>query len=152
MKKIISLVMAALMAMIAVSALAETEMIGNSRLSLDLSGLEIYELDEEDIEDDAVLCFGNEEETMVCYVYEYASDGYTLQELEAEVLQEETGVTASGYTTINDIECFCMVIDDEGNYVVYFAIVDDEILQFEFEYQDDTAELTGVVMNTLRVN
>lgn len=152
MKKLFALLLAVVMVWMAVSALAEIEMIGDTRLSLDLGDLMIYELYEDEIDDDAVLCFGTEDERMVCVVYEYDDEGLTLQDIE-ESMREEEDVTASGYTTINGIECFCIVGTDEtGDYVIYFTILDEEIVQFAFSYEEDTAELTGVVMNTLQLN
>ena len=53
MKKIVALLLAVLMTLVAVSALAETVTIGDTRLSIDLGELEVYELmDESTIQQD----------------------------------------------------------------------------------------------------
>ena len=153
MKKLVALMLVVLMTLTMTAAVAEIEMIGDTNLSLDLGDLEIYELTDEDAEDGVVLFFGDEDESMLCLVMTYDAEGLTLQELAEEVMEDDETITASGYTTINGIECFCVVsADDEGNYVVYLTVVDDTAVQFFFAYEEDSAELTGVVMNTLTLN
>ena len=153
MKKIVALLLAVLMTLVAVSAIAETVTIGDTRLSIDLGELEVYELMEDDIEDGVVLFFGNEDASMLCMVMAYDSEGISLQELAEAMIEDDETITASGYTTINDVECFCVLsTDDDGSYVVYITIVDGLAVQFFFAYEEDTAELTGVVMNTLTLN
>lgn len=153
MKKMFALLLAVMLALTAVSALGQKELIGRTNLSLELTGVELYELDWEDIGEDMVMYFATENEHMACAIYEYSAEGKTLQELEAFLLEEEEGIQASGYTTINGIECFCIIISDEdGDFVVYFTLLNDEFVEFNFYYEDDTAELTGTIMNTLKLN
>lgn len=154
MKKLVSLLLAAMLALTALPALAQTEMLGDTGLSLDLTDLELLDLTDEDADEDIVLAFCNEDESMQGVVYVYSADDASLQEWESYILEGLEGVTASGYTTINGIECFCVILSDSGDdFVIYFAIVDGDMIQFDFTYADDAAAaLTGTVMNTLTLD
>lgn len=149
MKKLISLLLVCLM-LASVCAVAEYTCIPDTSLKLDLGDMFEYELDWEDIENDAVMIFGDEDETVECYVFVYEMEGYTLADIEEEFSEEE-GILAMGYTSINGVDALYMVLDDDGeNYVVYFILDGDNVVEINFWYEDeDAAQLTGVVMATI---
>lgn len=151
MKKAFTLMLVLMIILSAVGAMGETVTLGSTGLVLNLNGLSFSKPTGADKPDHAVLMFGNSEGTMRGVVYEFASEGRTIESLENEVLAKAEGVTASGYTDLNGVQCFWVVMDDFGdNYIVYYTIEGSKMVQFEFYYKGaEAANLTGTIMNTL---
>ncbi len=154
MKKAFVLILVLMMILSVGGATGETVMLGSTGFSLNLNGLSFSKPNGADAPDDAVLMFGNADGTMRGVVYEYASEGLTLKNLENEVLAKAEGVTATGYTEINGVECFWVVMDDFGdNFIVYYTIEGNKMVKFEFYYKGaEAASLTGTIMDTLHRN
>lgn len=146
MKKLVALLLA--MLLLASVALAEVITIEGTSLSLDIGDLVEFELDEED-DEDAVMVFGDEDETVECIVFVYPAEGDTLADIEAELAEEEN--IQAGYTTINGIEAYyCNYVEDGENYLEYFVIDGENIVLFSFWLgNEEGAALQAAVMNTL---
>ena len=151
MKKMLVWILVLMMILPVGGVMGETVMLGSTGLVLNLNGLSFSKPTGADKPDHAVLMFGNSEGTMRGVIYEYTSEGQTIESLENEVLAKAEGVTASGYTDLNGVQCFWVVMDDFGdNYIVYYTIEGRKMVQFEFYYKGaEAANLTGTIMNTL---
>lgn len=119
-------------------------------LTLNLTGLTLLELDADQLDDDMVLWFINDEESLICYTWVYAADDYTLADM-ADELADEEGCISSGYTTINGIDAYYWVGNDDGDTLVEYYVIDGEnIVQISFVCENDAAsQLSGQIMNTL---
>lgn len=128
-------------------ALAEIMTIDETNLTFDLCGMELWDFDEED--EEVVMVFGDEAETVECFVMLFDATDLTLADIEAEQAEEDN--IAMGYTTINGIQAFyCAYQEDGENYLEYYIIDNDVLVCFSFWYADDAAgQLTANVMNTL---
>lgn len=125
--------------------------IDRSSLRIDLSGMYLLTLDQDDKDDDMVLWFVNDEETLDCCVWVYTADGYTLADMANELAESGDECTSCGYTTINGIEAYYWVGPDDGDTLVEYFIIDGKmIVQLSFDCEDDAAlQLSGQIMNTL---
>lgn len=154
MKKIIAMLLAMMLVLsfAMVPAMAEAVAIGETNLTLDLGDLEEYELEDEDLEEGIIMVVGNEEETLEIVVMAYDAEGATLEDVQASMAEDtESGITGSGTTTINGVDAFFMTITDgEDNYIVYFVLDGEIMLEITVWYADDAAgALSSEVMNTL---
>lgn len=150
MKKLIALAFTALLLLTTVPAFAELMTIPETNLKLDLGEMQAYELSQEDIDDSAVLSFGNQNDTVQAVAYVFEAEDVTLASLKEELEEDET-TTAIGYTTINGVEALYWVcVEDGENYVCYFIMDGYNVVQIDFWYADHAAaQETGMVMATL---
>jgi len=152
-RKLAALFTALIVLCLSCTALAETVSVGDSGLKLTLPEYMISEaLTAEDIADDMVAYYYNDDMDLV--FYQYDAEGVTLAEV-LESVQDDESLSQFGSTTINDIEFVYMVgeeTDDEGTYVYidYVTVVNGNIVEILFFFDDTSvSQKTADVMNTI---
>lgn len=148
MKKFLMLLLAAMLVLTV--SFAAAEQLGDSALDITLpDGVEACELEEEDIEDGVIAIYVNEDESLEIVVYMYEAE-CTLQEIEAEILEEEPE-TELEYTNINGVDALCEFLAIEDARAIVYYIVDGDVeLNIMCMFADDAAgQLSQDIMNTL---
>lgn len=108
------------------------------------------ELTEEDEEDGMVVYWRGDLVDMA--VYMEAADGYTLENLAAEMA--DTGEQIVN-TTVNGKDMICIYGDDEEekvSFIEYMTVMDDVVvaIAFWYDYQNaEAAQLTADIMNSV---
>lgn len=154
MKKLTALILTLVLALTACTALAamETWELGDTRLTIDLpADIQELELEREDIEDGAVACMTDRDETLELVVYMNDAD-WSMKEIEAS-LKEEDDVTV-GYTTVNGIEVLYYTYEEDGIVFLGYIVIDSGVeveIAFWFETEDG-GNLSKTIMETLTRN
>ena len=147
MKKLIALVCALALTLSCTAAFAATLSLGSHTLTIPDSMSE-DELTQEDIADDMVCFYYNDDVDFA--VYSYPAEGYTLEEIVEETTNDDS-YDQMGITTINDVEtAYFVESEDSIYYVEYMIIENDTVHSIVFGFADTAAnEQVLAIMETL---
>lgn len=156
MRKTIAMLCAFLLvcALGSVPALAEATALGESSLVMDQDQLMEYEFTEEDIEEGIFLILSNEEDTLEI-VFSKLELQIPVEEffaqLEADAQDPEKGITSYGTTAIHDVDAYFQTLTvDEENYILYFLLDGEDMVQITIWYADEEAgDLSAEIIGTL---
>lgn len=129
---------------------AGAQQIPGTGFTMDLTST--YLLDAADLDDDeAVLWFANDDDTLDAIVWVFDADGATLAEY-YDILLAEDAYTNSGFTNINGADAIYLVSNEDADTLIEYFLQDaNNIVQLSFLCSTpDAAQLSGEIMNTLR--
>lgn len=153
-RNLTALLIAVAMLCMALTASASVLMIGTTDLTIDLpDGIRSEALTAEDIADDMVAFYCNDDYDLA--IYQYDAEGASLADLLEEINASDE-ISQSGTTTINGIDAvYCVGNETDGAdsymYIEYICMSGSDMVEMVFVMDDASASQAAAdIMNTLR--
>lgn len=153
-RNLTALLISIVMLCVALTASASVLTIGTTDLTIDLpNGIHSEALTAEDIADDMVAFYYNDDFELA--IYQYDAEGASLEDLLEEINASDE-ISQSGTTTINGIDAvYCVGNETDGSdsymYIEYICMSGSDMVEMVFVMDDASASQAAAdIMNTLK--